>query len=91
MQMACVDQMPLLEAGQLSGHRERRLAYMLLSFIGNGYIWQEGDAGVVRMVPQQLAVPWCSVAESLGVKPALSHLCFVLSNWKTVEPSRLTC
>ena len=42
----------------------------------------------LQMVPQQLAVPWCSVAESLGVKPALSHPCFVLSNWKTVEPSR---
>ncbi|KAI0241541.1 hypothetical protein LSAT2_023837 [Lamellibrachia satsuma] len=81
-------EMPLLEVKRLTRHRERRLAYMLLSFIGNGYVWQEGDAGVVKMVPRQLAVPWCIIADNLGVKPALSHPCFVLSNWKMVEPSR---
>ncbi|KAK2165356.1 hypothetical protein NP493_1370g01006 [Ridgeia piscesae] len=43
--------MPLLEAGRLSGHRERRLAYMLLSFMGSGYVWQEGDAGMPKVRP----------------------------------------
>ena len=45
--------MRLLEAGRLSGHRERRLAYMLLSFMGSGYVWQEGDAGVVKVRPSE--------------------------------------
>ena len=42
-------QMPLLETSRLTSHRERRLAYMLLSFIGNGYVWQEGHTGVARV------------------------------------------
>lgn len=83
-----VDEMPLLQAGRLSGHRERRLAYMLLSIMGNGYVWQEGDAGVVKMVPRQLSVPWCNVADSLGLKPVISYPCLILSNCKLVGPNR---
>ena len=35
--------MPLLDHQLLSGHRQWRLAHTILSFIGHGYVWQEGE------------------------------------------------
>ena len=41
--------MELLDHTRLKGHRQWRLAQMLLSFIGHGYVWQEGDEGAVKV------------------------------------------
>ncbi|XP_050657304.1 indoleamine 2,3-dioxygenase 2 isoform X7 [Macaca thibetana thibetana] len=41
---AHVDKMPLLSCQFLKGHREQRLAHMVLSFLTMGYVWQEGEA-----------------------------------------------
>jgi len=38
--------MELLDHNRLQGHRQWRLAQMILSFIGHGYVWQEGDNDV---------------------------------------------
>jgi len=35
--------MELLDHNRLQGHRQWRLAQMILSFVGHGYVWQEGD------------------------------------------------
>jgi len=35
--------MELLDHNRLQGYRQWRLAHMFLSFIGHGYVWQEGD------------------------------------------------
>ncbi|XP_065375197.1 indoleamine 2,3-dioxygenase 2 isoform X6 [Macaca fascicularis] len=41
---AHVDKMPLLSCQFLKGHREQRLAHLVLSFLTMGYVWQEGEA-----------------------------------------------
>ncbi|XP_064224910.1 indoleamine 2,3-dioxygenase 2 isoform X5 [Aotus nancymaae] len=38
-----VDKMPLLSCQFLKGHREQRLAHLVLSFLTMGYVWQEGE------------------------------------------------
>ncbi|ELU10508.1 hypothetical protein CAPTEDRAFT_200823 [Capitella teleta] len=82
-----VDEMSLCDHRRLTGHRQQRLAYTFLCFIGNGYIWQEGDACAAKVVPKQLAIPWCAVSEALGLRPAASHAGCVLSNYKLINPN----
>ncbi|KAL5018076.1 hypothetical protein ScPMuIL_003798 [Solemya velum] len=83
-----VDQMPLLDHNKLESYRELRLAHLQLSYIGSGYVWQEGDKGVPKTLPACVAVPWCAVAEILGIKPILSHPSLVLANWKLQDPEK---
>ena len=45
----CLHQMPLLDHNKLQGHRQWRLAYTFLTFIGNGYVWQEEDDGLIKV------------------------------------------
>ena len=41
--------MALLDHGMLADDRERRLAHLMLSMIGAGYVWQDGDDAVPRV------------------------------------------
>lgn len=45
----CFFQMPLLDASLLSGHKQLRVAFMFLSFIGGGYIWQDGEENMPKV------------------------------------------
>ncbi|XP_013422192.1 indoleamine 2,3-dioxygenase 2 [Lingula anatina] len=83
-----VEKMPLLDYTQLSDYHQYCLAHLLLSFIGAGYVWQEGDKGVVQSVPASLAIPWCGVSDYLGIHPIISHTDFALVNWTKIEPQR---
>lgn len=47
--------MPLLDHTKLVGYKQQRLAHMCLTFIGNAYVWQDGDDGVAKVTIQQ----WC--------------------------------
>jgi len=42
--------MELLDHNRLQGHRQWRLAHTILSFIGHGYVWQEEDHDVPKVV-----------------------------------------
>lgn len=44
-----VQKLELLDYKKLQGYRELRLAHVQLSFISNGYIWQDGDSGVTKV------------------------------------------
>ena len=41
--------MPLLDHHRLHDDRERRLAFTLLSFMGNAYVWRGSEAGVSKV------------------------------------------
>ncbi|NXJ82967.1 I23O2 dioxygenase, partial [Trogon melanurus] len=80
-------QMPQLSARHLRGREELHLAHLVLSFMTMGYIWQEGDEGTVKVLPQNLAVPFWEVSQALGLPPILSHADFVLANWRRKDPN----
>ncbi|KAK3565799.1 hypothetical protein QTP86_015577 [Hemibagrus guttatus] len=78
--------MPLLETDLLQSHRELRLAHLALSIITMGYVWQEGEEDKVKVLPQNLAVPYWEVSQNLGLPPILTHADGVLANWRKREP-----
>uniref|UniRef100_A0A663MJK5 Indoleamine 2,3-dioxygenase 2 n=1 Tax=Athene cunicularia TaxID=194338 RepID=A0A663MJK5_ATHCN len=51
-----------------------------------GYLWQEGEEGTVKVLPQNLAVPFWEVSQALGLPPILCHADFVLANWRRKDP-----
>uniref|UniRef100_A0A8C3FAZ8 Indoleamine 2,3-dioxygenase 2 n=1 Tax=Chrysemys picta bellii TaxID=8478 RepID=A0A8C3FAZ8_CHRPI len=77
-----VYKMPQLSSQHLKGHRELHLAHLALSFITMGFVWQEGEEGTVKLLPRNLAVPYCEISQMLGLPPILVHADFVLANWK---------
>ncbi|XP_063051518.1 indoleamine 2,3-dioxygenase 1 isoform X1 [Engraulis encrasicolus] len=81
-----VHEMPELETELLLDHRELRLAHLALSIITMGYVWQEGDNQTVKVLPRNLAVPYWSVSQKLGLPPILTHADAVLANWKRKDP-----
>ncbi|KFV16486.1 Indoleamine 2,3-dioxygenase 2, partial [Tauraco erythrolophus] len=85
-----VHQMPQLSARHLQGREELHLAHLVLSFITMGYLWQEGEEGTVKVLPQNLAVPFWEVSQALGLPPILSHADFVLANWRRKNPNGAT-
>ncbi|XP_008935825.1 PREDICTED: indoleamine 2,3-dioxygenase 2-like, partial [Merops nubicus] len=82
-----VHQMPQLSTRHLRGREELHLAHLVLSFITMGYLWQEGEEGTVKVLPQNLAVPFWEVSQALGLPPILSHADFVLANWRRKNPN----
>ncbi|KAL4664073.1 hypothetical protein H8957_013398 [Semnopithecus entellus] len=78
---AHVDKMPLLSCQFLKGHREQRLAHLVLSFLTMGYVWQEGEAQPAEVLPRNLALPFVEVSRNLGLPPILVHSDLVLTNW----------
>ncbi|XP_048259225.1 myoglobin-like isoform X1 [Haliotis rufescens] len=82
MMREAVREMPLLDHSKLAGYRQKRLAHLQLVLITSGYMWQEGDAGVVERLPECVAVPLWHVSNTLGLKPVISHPDVCLANWK---------
>ncbi|XP_043537409.1 indoleamine 2,3-dioxygenase 1 isoform X1 [Chiloscyllium plagiosum] len=82
-QLRCeVNNMQLLSTDFLSGYKQLRLAHLALSFITMGYVWQEGEHNIAKVLPKSLAVPYCEVSKILGLPPILVHADCVLTNWK---------
>nr|XP_035126260.1 indoleamine 2,3-dioxygenase 2 isoform X5 [Callithrix jacchus]XP_035126261.1 indoleamine 2,3-dioxygenase 2 isoform X5 [Callithrix jacchus] len=78
--------MPLLSCQFLKGHREQRLAHLVLSFLTMGYVWQEGEAQPAEVLPRNLALPLVEVSRNLGLPPILVHSDLVLTNWTKKDP-----
>ncbi|XP_078656756.1 indoleamine 2,3-dioxygenase 2-like [Branchiostoma floridae x Branchiostoma belcheri] len=82
----CVHKLPLLDHTRLRGHLEYRLAHLVLSILGQAYVWQDGETDVPAFLPRCIAVPWYHVSEHLGVTPIISHHCVSLANWRKKDP-----
>ena len=82
-----VKQLPQLDPSPLSSNAELERAMMLLSFIGNSYVWGAESGNVASSLPVSLALPWYQVAQKLGRPPVLSYVSYVLYNWKRIENS----
>lgn len=83
-----VEKLPEREFSQstLSSEEEWRRAYVLLTLIGQSYIWGEGERGLVDRIPSKIAVPWCAVGEHLSLKPVVCYAATVLYNFSLRDP-----
>ncbi|XP_070579508.1 indoleamine 2,3-dioxygenase 2-like [Ptychodera flava] len=83
-----IEAMPLLDHNQLEGHRQLRLAHLILSCLASGYVWMEGGQSVPARLPESLAVPLWGVSQRLGIPAAVGmHYSVCLANWKLLDPS----
>lgn len=56
------------------------------SFIVQAYVWGEADAA--RILPRNLAVPYCALSDAIGQFPLLPYSAYTLDNWAKLEADR---
>ena len=71
----------------LSSERHWQRAFVVLSFVGQAYIWMNGVEDTPSIIPEALAKPWWEVSDHLGVPPVASYAAVVLYNWRMINPS----
>ncbi|ELV12457.1 Indoleamine 2,3-dioxygenase 1 [Tupaia chinensis] len=78
--------LPMLSVDDLQGHRAQRLAHLALGYITMAYVWGQGDGDVRKVLPSNIAIPYCRLSEKLGLPPILVYADCVLANWKKKDP-----
>jgi len=71
--------LPHLDDAQL------RILMVHYSFIVQGYVWGEADAP--KILPRNLAVPYCALADAIGQFPLLPYSSYTLDNWEKIDPA----
>ncbi|XP_051025990.1 indoleamine 2,3-dioxygenase 1-like [Acomys russatus] len=82
-----VEKLPPLRTDELQGHRLQRLAHLALGCITMAYVWYQGTSDIRKVLPRNIAVPYCELSEKLGLPPILSYADCVLANWKKKDPN----
>ncbi|XP_047406211.1 indoleamine 2,3-dioxygenase 1 isoform X3 [Sciurus carolinensis] len=82
-----VEKIPMLSIDDLQGHKSQRLAHLVLGYITMAYVWDRGDGDVRKVLPSNIAIPYCKLSEKLGLPPILVYADCVLANWKKKDPS----
>ncbi len=59
---------------------------VLLSYLGHAYVWRGPEPASI--VPARLAVPWHTIAQSLGRPPVLSYASYALHNFVRFDAKR---
>lgn len=78
----------ILSDANLPTLRHWQRAYVVLTFVGQGYIWMNGPDNPTKEVPSVLAKPWFDAATHLGLHPVVTYAAVVLYNWKLEDPSK---
>ncbi|KAM5312302.1 indoleamine 2,3-dioxygenase 1 isoform 1-T1 [Glossophaga mutica] len=84
---AAVEKLPMFSIDDLSGHKLQRLARLVLGYITMAYVWDQGDGDVRKVLPRNIAIPYCKLSEKLGLPPILVYADCVLANWKKTDPN----
>ncbi|MCS6894600.1 MAG: indoleamine 2,3-dioxygenase [Bacteroidia bacterium] len=78
-------QMPVLDpTPHLRTEGEWRRAMQALSYLGHAWVW--GESTPSDSLPENIALPWYTVAQRLGRPPVLSYASYALDNWYRLEP-----
>lgn len=83
-----IDKLPLIvvSARDLPTEQHWERALKVLTFLSQGYLWQDGEEGAVPALPSQLAIPWWEVSQRLGLPTVATYAAVVLWNWKLKDP-----
>ncbi|TPX55431.1 hypothetical protein PhCBS80983_g05331 [Powellomyces hirtus] len=80
-----VEKLPHLSTDSLKTEREWQRAYLVLSFIGQAYVWGYNQ-DVAEVLPIAIAKPWHSTAQHLGLKPVITYAAVELYNYRLIDP-----
>ena len=72
----------IVSENELPTERHWHRACVVLTFLSQSYLWQNGEEGAVSVLPRQLAIPWVEVSMRLGLPPVATYSTLVLWNWK---------
>ena len=61
-----------------------RMLMVHYSFIMQAYVW--GEAEAAKILPRNLAVPYCKLAAHIGQFPLLPYSSYTLDNWGKIDP-----
>lgn len=78
----------VLSDANLPTVRHWQRAYVVLTFVGQGYIWMNGPDNPAKEIPSVLAKPWFDAAEHLGLPPVITYAAVVLYNWELIDPRK---
>ncbi|XP_017517378.1 indoleamine 2,3-dioxygenase 1 [Manis javanica] len=84
---ARVEELPMLSIDGLQGYKSQRLAHLVLGYITMAYVWNQGDGDIRKVLPRNIAIPYCQLSKKLGLPPILVYADCVLANWKKKDPS----
>lgn len=83
-----MDQLPEIDMGahlpQLDD-AQLRMLMVHYSFIVQAYVW--GEAEAAQILPRNLAVPYCQLAQQIGQFPLLPYSSYTLDNWGKLDPA----
>ena len=85
-----VELLPELEFTKdtLKSEAEWWRALVVVTYIGQAYIWGEGEERVPQVLPRVLAIPWWSLSQHLDVPPVISYAVTVTHNWGLVDEDK---
>lgn len=69
-------------------HKQLCLSYVILTFIGSAYIWQEGESDIAKVIPEKLAVPWHEISQRLGFKPVPCLASVAINNYRLKDKTK---
>lgn len=61
-----------------------RMLMVHYSFIVQAYVW--GEAEAAKVLPRNLAVPYCKLSDRIGQFPLLPYSSYTLDNWGKLDP-----
>lgn len=61
-----------------------RMLMVHYSFIIQAYVW--GEAEAAKILPRNIAVPYCKLADRIGQFPLLPYSSYTLDNWAKLDP-----
>ena len=56
---------------------------LLYSYLGHAYMW--GGPETPLSIPENISIPWVSIAKKLNRPPILSYASYALNNWETTS------
>jgi indoleamine 2,3-dioxygenase len=81
-----LSRLPMLETERLDDQKSLERAMLVLSYFGSAWVW--GEAEVSDRIPENIAIPWCQVANRIGRPPILSYSSHALNNWRRLDADR---
>lgn len=85
-----VEQLPVLDFSEktLQGTEQWQRALVVVGFLFQGYMWQDGAAGVPKAMPSVLSVPMRNVGQKFGLPMVGVFAGTALYNWRVQDPSK---